>query len=413
MSDRRIVITGMGAVTPYGLGVDLFWEGLLEGRSGIGPITLFDTQEFDVHFGGQIMNYDPAKEIDRKLIKRMDPFAQLAIVASKQAMADAGLDGPLAAPERTSVIIGSGIGGLNELEQQFYRLSQKGPGKVSAFTIPKLMVNAASANVSIAYGATGPSVAVSSACASATNAMGEAMRYIRNDEADIVVTGGSEAAMTPLAMAAFSAMKALSTNNDNPQTASRPFDKDRDGFVLGEGAGIVVFEELEHARKRGANILAEVVGFGCTSDAQHIAQPAEDGIGAATAMRIALRHAKINAEDVDYINAHATSTPIGDVTETRAIKTVFGEHAKSLIVSSTKGAIGHLLGASGGVELIATVRGMQHGVVPPTANLETPGEGCDLNYCPMTPQDRRIDVAMSNSFGFGGHNAAVIIKRFS
>ena len=411
MSSRRIVITGMGAVTPYGLGVDLFWEGLIEGRSGIGPVTLFDTSDFDVHFGGQVRNFDPATEIDRKLIKRMDPFAQLAVVATKGAMADAGLEAPLAQPDRTGVIIGSGIGGLNELEQQFYRLSQRGPGKVSAFTIPKLMVNAASANVSIAYGASGPSVAVSSACASATNAMGEAMRYIRYGEADIVITGGSEAALTPLALAAFSAMKALSTRNDSPQTASRPFDRDRDGFVLGEGAGVLVFEELEHARKRGANIMAEVVGFGCSSDALHIAQPAEDGAGAIAAMQQALDAAKLNPHEVDYINAHATSTPLGDITETRAIKAVFGDHATKMAISSTKGAIGHLLGASGGVELIATVRGMQQGVVPPTANLENPDEQCDLNYCPQTPQDRRIDVAMSNSFGFGGHNACVIIRR--
>jgi 3-oxoacyl-[acyl-carrier-protein] synthase II len=402
----------MGAVTPFGVSVDRMWDGLLEGKSAVSPVTLFDTEKFDVVIGGQVPNFDAGQYIDRKLIKRMDPFVHLAMVATDEAIKDAGLEVPLVGADRCSVVIGSGIGGLNELETQFVRLAQKGPGKVSAFTIPKLMVNAASGNVSIAFGATGASIAVSSACASATNAMGEAIRYIRAGESDLVITGGSEAALTPLALSAFAAMKALSTRNDNPTIASRPFDRDRDGFVLGEGAGILIFEELEHAKARGARILAEVLGFGCTSDALHIAQPSEDGKGAAKAMQRSLEDAQITSDDVDYINAHATSTPLGDVAETKAIKRVFGEHANKLVISSTKGAIGHLLGASGGVELIATIRGIQHGVVTPTVNLENPGEGCDLDYCPQTPRDCQIKVAISNSFGFGGHNACLVVRKY-
>jgi 3-oxoacyl-[acyl-carrier-protein] synthase II len=315
-------------------------------------------------------------------------------------------------PHRMAVIFGSGIGGLNELEQQFNRLATKGPGKVSAFTIPKLMVNAASGNISITYGAKGTSIAISSACASATNAMGEALRHIRSGEADIVFTGGSEAALTPLAMAAFAAMKALSTRNDEPARASRPFDRDRDGFVLAEGAGALIFEELDHARKRNAPILAEVIGFSATSDADHITQPSENGEGAAKAMSKSLADAGIAPEEVDYINAHGTSTPLGDIAETIAIKGVFGDWAKKLVVSSTKSAVGHSLGASGGLELIAAICAIRNSVVPPTINLDHPGEGCDLDYCPHTARDRKVRVALSNSFGFGGHNACIIVRRF-
>jgi len=402
----------MGAVTPFGVTVDRYWDGLIEGRSGITAISLFDTSQFDVHIGGEVTAFDAEKYLDRRIIKRLDRYAQFALIACDEAVKASGLDVSREDPARMAVIFGSGIGGLNELEQQFTRLITKGPSKVSAFTIPKLMVNAASGNISIAYGAKGNSLAVSSACASATNAMGEAMQHIRRGVADIVFTGGSEAALTPLALAAFAAMRALSTRNDDPARASRPFDRDRDGFVLAEGAGAVIFEELEHAKRRGATILAEVLGFASTSDADHITQPSENGEGAAAAMRLAIQDAKIPPDQVDYINAHGTSTPLGDVAETIAIKRVFGDGARRLVVSSTKSAIGHSLGASGGLEIIATILAAKNSVVPPTVNLEHPGEGCDLDYCPKVARDRRIRVGMSNSFGFGGHNACIVVRRW-
>jgi len=402
----------MGAVTPFGVTVDRYWDGLIEGRSGITAISLFDTSQFDVHIGGEVTAFDAEKHLDRRIIKRLDRYAQFALIACDEAVKASGLDVSREDPARMAVIFGSGIGGLNELEQQFTRLITKGPSKVSAFTIPKLMVNAASGNISIAYGAKGNSLAVSSACASATNAMGEAMQHIRRGVADIVFTGGSEAALTPLALAAFAAMRALSTRNDDPARASRPFDRDRDGFVLAEGAGAVIFEELEHAKRRGAPILAEVLGFASTSDADHITQPSENGEGAAAAMRLAIQDAKISPDQVDYINAHGTSTPLGDVAETIAIKRVFGDGARRLVVSSTKSAIGHSLGASGGLEIIATILAAKNSVVPPTVNLELPGEGCDLDYCPKVARDRKIRVGMSNSFGFGGHNACLVVRRW-
>jgi len=411
--DRRVVVTGMGAVTPFGVSVDPFWDGLIEGRSGIRAITLFDTSQFDVKIGGEIPSFDPEKHLDRKAIKRLDRYAQLALVAIGEAVRTSGLQPDHEDPTRMAVIFGSGIGGMNELEEQFQRLATKGPSKVSAFTIPKLMVNAASGNISIAYGAKGNSIAISSACASATHAMGEAAAHIRRGDADIVFTGGSEAALTPLAVAAFASMKALSTRNDDPAAASRPFDRDRDGFVLAEGAGGLIFEELEHARKRGAPICAEVLGFAATSDADHITQPSESGDGAARAMELAIRSAKLNVDQVDYINAHGTSTPLGDIAETAAIKRVFGDAARKVTISSTKSAVGHSLGASGGVEIIAAIQAARHSVVPPTINLQHPGEGCDLDYCPNTARDRKIRVAMSNSFGFGGHNACLVIGRWA
>ncbi|MFH1108557.1 MAG: beta-ketoacyl-ACP synthase II [Planctomycetota bacterium] len=412
MADRRVVVTGMGAVTPFGVTVDRYWDGLIEGRSGITAVSLFDASQFDVRIGGEIPAFEAEKYLDRRIIKRLDRYAQFALVACDEAVKASGLDVNREDPARMAVIFGSGIGGLNELEQQFTRLITKGPSKVSAFTIPKLMVNAASGNISIAYGAKGNSLAVSSACASATNAMGEAMQHIRRGVADIVFTGGSEAALTPLALAAFAAMRALSTRNDDPARASRPFDRDRDGFVLAEGAGAIIFEELEHAKRRGAPILAEVIGFASTSDADHIAQPSESGEGAAAAMRFAIQDAKISPDQVDYINAHGTSTPLGDVAETIAIKRVFGDGARRLVVSSTKSAVGHSLGASGGLEIIATVLAAKNSVVPPTINLEHPDEGCDLDYCPKVARDRKIRVGMSNSFGFGGHNGCIVVRRW-
>jgi 3-oxoacyl-[acyl-carrier-protein] synthase II len=411
MERRRVVITGMGAVTSFGVSVDNYWDGLIDGRSGIGPITLFDAAAFDVRFGGEVPDFDAAAYLDPKLVKRLDRYAQFALVATNEAARQSGIVENGFDPERAAVIFGSGIGGMNELEQQFDRLRSKGPGRVSAFTIPKLMVNAASGNISIVYGLRGNSIAVSSACASATHAMGEAMFTIRRGEADVVFTGGSEAAMTQLAVAAFASMKALSTRNDEPQKASRPFDRDRDGFVLAEGGGALIFEEFEHARRRNAPMLAEVLGFAASSDADHITQPSENGEGAAGAMRRALEDARINAEDVDYINAHGTSTPLGDVAETKAIRKVFGPAAGKLVVSSTKSAVGHSLGASGGLELIASVKAILHATIPPTINLDNPGEGCDLDYCPKTARDRRIKVALSNSFGFGGHNACIVVRR--
>ncbi|RIK66415.1 MAG: beta-ketoacyl-[acyl-carrier-protein] synthase II [Planctomycetota bacterium] len=410
-SRRRVVITGMGLVSPLGNSVDQFWERLLAAESGVAPIQRFDATQFDVRFGGECREFDPAQFIDRKEIKRMDRFTQMAVVSATFAFKDSGLEIGKFDPIKLGVITGSGIGGLTELEEQHLRLLEKGPSKVSAFTIPKLMVNAASGNVSILFGAKGPNTAVATACASATNAMGDALHSIRRGEADIMITGGAEAALTPLGLAAFASMKALSERNDEPARASRPFDRDRDGFVMGEGAGMFVFEELEHARKRGARIYCEVLGFGMSADANHITQPDECGRGGAAAMTYALRDAGISPDQIDYVNAHGTGTPLGDVAETMAIKSVFGDHARKLRVSSTKSSIGHLLGASGGVELIATVMAIRGGVISPTINLENPGEGCDLNYTPLVPQDAKVNMAISNSFGFGGHNACIVVGK--
>ena len=412
MDRRRVVVTGEGAVTPLGVSVDRLWDGLIDARSGIGEVTLFDASEYAVRIGGECTDFVPADHIDRKIIKRQDRFAQLAVVACDEALAASGMDLAKIDAKRMGVVFGSGIGGINELEEQFSRLLQKGPSKVSVFTIPKLMVNAASGNISIRYGAKGISTAVSTACASATNAMGEALRLIRHGDADVMFTGGSEAAMTRLTLAAFASMKALSTRTGDPHLASRPFDRDRGGFVLGEGAGALIFEALEHAERRGAPILAEIVGFGTTCDALHITQPCENGTGAAESMRLALADAKIAASDVDYINAHGTGTPLGDLAEIVAIRSVFGPAADKVVVSSTKSCIGHLLGASGAVEIIACIRAIQNGVIPPTINLDNPGEGCDLDFCPNTARDMKVRVAMSNSFGFGGHNACIIARRF-
>ncbi len=412
MTGRRVVVTGMGAVTPLGNTVDRFWDGLIEGRSGVGLVTRFDTTDFSVRFGGECHTFSPGDSLDRRTIKRLDRFAQLALVAAQEALVGSGLEITEANAGRVGVILGSGIGGLQELEDQKSRLLSKGPGKVSAFTIPKLMVNAASGNISMEFGAKGISTAVATACASATNAMGDALHAIRRGEADVVITGGSEAALTPLGLSAFAAMKALSQRNDAPELASRPFDRDRDGFVLSEGAGVLVFEELEHAKRRGAKIFVEILGFGATSDAGHITQPDENGEGAAGAMRLALADARCDPAEIDYINAHGTSTPLGDLAETIAIKSVFGDAARRLVISSTKSSIGHSLGASGGLELIASIRAIRQGVAPPTINLDEAGEGCDLDYVPNTARDMPIRAAMSNSFGFGGHNACIVARRF-
>jgi len=412
MSRRRVVITGMGLVSPLGNVVDVFWERLLAAESGVARIQRFDPSRFPTTFGGECREFDPERTMDKRQVKRLDRFAQMAMVAAESAALDSGYDFKSAArPDRIGVIIGSGIGGLTELEEQHHRLIEKGPERVSAFTIPKLMVNAASGNISILLGAQGPNTAVATACASATNAMGDAWHALQRNECDMMITGGSEAALTPLGLAAFSAMKALSERNDAPAKASRPFDKARDGFVMGEGAAIFVFEEIEHAKRRGAKIYCEVLGYGMGGDACHITQPDECGRGAARAMSLALADAKLNPEQIDYINAHGTGTPLGDVAETTAIKSVYGAHARKVAVSSTKSAIGHLLGASGAVELVATVQGLRHGVAPPTINLDDPDPQCDLDYVPNKPRDLRIERAMSNSFGFGGHNACIVVGK--
>ena len=398
-------------VAPLGETVGEFWDRLVSGESGVAEVDLFDCSRFDVRIGGECRGFDPARYLDRREVKRLDRFIQFAMAAACEAVQSSGIDFSAMDRTRAGVITGSGIGGLWELETQHVRLLEKGPSKVSAFTIPKLMVNAASANLSIRYGTLGISTAVATACASATNAMGEALQAIRHGLADVMITGGTEAALSPLGVSAFAAMKALSTRNEEPERASRPFDRDRDGFVLGEGAGILIFEELESAKRRGGNILAEVLGYGTTADAEHVTQPSESGAGAARAMRMAIADAGLNPEDIDYINAHGTGTSLGDAAETRAIKAVFGESTK-VAVSSTKSAIGHLLGGSGGVEMIASIMAMNRSVAPPTLNLDHPDDGCDLDYVPNTARDMRIRRAMSNSFGFGGHNACVVVGRY-
>jgi 3-oxoacyl-[acyl-carrier-protein] synthase II len=407
---RRVVITGMGTVNSLASELKPFWNGLCAGRSGIGVIEQFDTTAFKVHFGGEVKHWQPEVKIaDHKVARRLDRFAQFALVAAIDAVADSGLDFAKQDPFRCGTIIGSGIGGLNEFEEQHSRYLKDGPGKISPFVIPKMIANAAAGNISIHFGLAGPNTAISTACASAAHAIGDALRAIQHDQADIMVTGGSEAAITPMGLGGFCAARALSTRNDNPQAASRPFDKDRDGFILSEGAGILVIEELEHARKRGATTYAEVLGVGSTADAYHITAPHPEGAGAARAMLNCLKDARLNADDIDYINAHGTSTELGDAAETGAIKKIFGGHARKLAISSTKSMIGHLLGASGGVEAIATAMSLKTGVIHPTINLDTPDPACDLDYVPKTAREKRVRRALSNSFGFGGHNCCVAL----
>lgn len=408
---RRVVVTGLGAVTSLSLQVEDLWQRVLRGESGIHRLKLFDPELYKVKFAGDIYDWSPTGYVSPKDEKRLDRFAQFALVAGVDAVRDSGLDFSREDGFRAGVILGSGIGGLHEIEAQHQRLLQKGPDKVSAFTIPKLMVNAASGHVSIMYGLKGPNTAVATACASAANAIGDAFRTIQHDDADIMITGGTEAAITPMGIAGFSNMRALSERNDDPARASRPFDKDRDGFVLSEGAGLLVLEELEHARGRGAKIYAELLGYGASADGGHITQPDVNGTGAAKAMQRALADGELSPEKVVYINAHGTSTPLGDAAETKAVKMIFGEYAKRLSLSSTKSQLGHLLGASGGVELIFSVLAVRDSVIPPTINLHTPDPDCDLDYTPNEPRERDVPVAMSNSFGFGGHNASLVVGR--
>lgn len=410
---RRVVITGMGVVTALGHTLDGYWSGLIEGRSGVGPLTLFDTTDFKVHFGGQVRDWDGDALFGVKEARRLDRFAQFALKAAESAVDDSGVDFARYEPYRVGVLIGSGIGGLNEFEEQHRNLIEKGPSRISPFTIPKLMVNAASGQVSIKYGLKGPTSAVATACASAANAIGDAFKMIQHGEADAMITGGSEAAITHMGLGGFASMRALSTRNEDPERASRPFDSERDGFVLAEGAGMLVIEELSAARTRGARIYAELLGYGMSADGSHITAPDEEGRGAARAMRNCLEDARRPADSIGYINAHGTSTPLGDLAETKAMKSVFGAHAKKMMVSSTKSQLGHLLGASGGVELIASALAIHHGVLPPTINLTHPDPECDLDFIPNVARTERVDHVMSNSFGFGGHNASLLIGRFT
>ena len=410
---RREVISGLGVVTSLSCKVDDLWSRVLAGESGIHPIRLFDVSDFKVTIGGDIYDWNPSDYIDPKELKRLDRFTQFAIVAATDAVADSGIDFSSMDSFRSGVILGSGIGGLSTIEEQMSRLMTKGPNRVSPLTIPKLMLNAAGGNISIKYGIRGPNYTVATACASATNALGDALKCIQYGDADVMITGGAEAAMTRMGLSAFQNMKALSTRVDSPEQASRPFENDRDGFVFSEGAGIVIFEELEHAKARGAKIYAEVLGYGTSGDAGHITQPDEEGTGAAKAMSTALTDADLAPDQVDYINAHGTSTPLGDKAETRAVKSVFGAAAEKLSISSTKSQLGHSLGASGGIELVLCVKALQEQTVPPTINFSTPDPECDLDYTPNEPKSRSLNYVMSNSFGFGGHNASVVVGRYS
>jgi len=389
------------------------FNALCEGRSGVSTFESFDTSAYPVHFGGEIKTFDVTRYIDKREAKRMDRFSEFAVAASIQAVKDSGIDFAKENPYRVGAIVGTGIGGIKEIEEQHIRLLEKGPGKVSPFCVPRLMSNAASGNIAIQFGLRGPTFAVSSACASGNHTIGEAFWNVASGRSDIIITGGSEAACTPIGLGSFCAARSLSTRNDNPQAASRPFDRDRDGFVLAEGAGILVLEEYEHARKRNARIYAELLGYAATDDGYHITAPLPDGAGAAMAMKLALADAKLNTDGVDYINAHGTSTELNDIAESTAIKAVFGEQAYKIPISSTKSCLGHMLGATAAVELIAAIQTINHSLIPPTINLENPDERCDLkmDYVPLKAREAKVNVALSNSFGFGGHNACIIVGR--
>ena len=410
---RRIVVTGMGALTPIGNTVEEYWTNLLAGKSGAGPITYFDAEKYDTKFACQVKSFNAQEFMDRKLAQRSDPFTQYALAATEMAVKDSGIDFEKVDRERVGVIIGSGIGGMDTYHKQYETLyTEKSPHRISPFFIPMMIADIASGRVSMRYGLKGPNYATTSACATSSHAVGDAFILIQRGDADVMVTGGAEASICPMGIGGFNAMRALSTRNDSPQTASRPFDKERDGFVMGEGSGILVLEELEHAQKRGAKIYAEVAGIGFTADAHHITEPAPGGEGAVRSMRIAIKDAGLTPNDVQYINTHGTSTPVGDKNETAAIKTVFGERAKSLAVNSTKSMIGHLLGAAGAVEAIATILSVLRNKVHPTINRFTPDPECDLNYITDGASDWTIEAAISNTFGFGGHNASLLFKKY-
>ncbi|HTY38844.1 MAG TPA: beta-ketoacyl-ACP synthase II [Bacteroidota bacterium] len=410
---RRVVVTGMGALTPIGLTVEEFWKNLLAGKSGAAPITYFDASDYDTKFACELKGFDPMKHLDRKLAQRTDLFTQFALVAAEAALKDSGLNLETEDRERIGVVVGSGIGGMWTYHKQMETMWEtKGPHRISPFFIPMMISDIAPGRISMKYGLKGPNYATTSACATSSHAIGDALILIQRGDADVMVTGGAEGAICPMGIGGFNAMKALSTRNDAPTKASRPFDVNRDGFVMGEGSGILVLEELERAKARGARIYAELAGLGFTADAHHITEPAPGGEGAVRSMRQAIRDAGLSPDDVDYINTHGTSTPVGDKNETAAIKTIFGERAHSMAVNSTKSMIGHLLGAAGAVEAIATIMSIRESKVHPTINYETPDPECDLNYIPNVARDWSVNVAISNTFGFGGHNASLLFRKY-
>ena len=412
MSTRRVVVTGLGALSPVGNTADEFWSSLLQGRSGVGPITKFDTDGYPTRIAGEVRNFDPLNFVDKKDARRLDPYLQYAVASSVLAVQDAALDTGKVDGARFGVLIGSGIGGISTLLESHRNLLEKGPDRVSPFFIPMIIANMASGLVSIRFGARGPNSSVVTACATGNHAIGDSFKIIQRGDADVMIAGGSEAIIIPLTIAGFCSMKAMSTRNEEPTKAMRPFDATRDGFVCGEGAGIVILEALEHALARDARIYAEIVGYGMTGDAHHMTAPDPEGDGAMRAMTLALRDAGLDVSAVGYINAHGTSTPYNDKFETLAIKRVFGEHARRLAVSSTKSMTGHLLGAAGGVEAIATVLALHHGVLPPTINYETPDPECDLDYVPNQARKENVEVALSNAFGFGGTNATLAFRTY-
>jgi 3-oxoacyl-[acyl-carrier-protein] synthase II len=410
--NRRVVVTGVGLLCGCGIGTEEVWRSVIAGKSGIGPITLFDAAAFDTRIAGEVRGFDPHQWVEKKEIKKMGRFIQLAIAASDFAMKMAALTITPEIADTTGVYISSGIGGFDVIEREHSKFLQGGPGKISPFFIPSAIVNLASGFVSIRYGARGPNSATVTACSASAHAIGDAFKIIQRSDAEVMIAGGTEAAITPMGIGGFAAMRALSTRNDEPERASRPFDADRDGFVVGEGAGILILESLEYAQRRGARILAEIVGYGMSGDAYHITQPAENGEGAYRVTRATLKDAKVAPEAVDYINAHGTSTPLGDAIETTAIKRAFGEHARKLAVSSTKSMTGHLLGGAGGLEAGISVLALRDQIMPPTINYETPDPACDLDYVPNKPRKAAVRYALSNSFGFGGTNASLLFKRW-
>jgi 3-oxoacyl-[acyl-carrier-protein] synthase II len=409
---RRVVVTGVGLVSPLGIGTQANWDALCKGCSGIGPITHFDASQFSARIAGEVKHFDPLQFVDKKDVKKMDVFIQFAIAASQFAMDDASLSVTEDIATRVGVYIASGIGGFGTIEREHHAFIQGGPRRISPFFIPAAIINLAAGQVSIRFSAKGPNSATCTACSASAHAIGDAFEIIRRDDADVMIAGGSEAAITPMGVGGFAAMRALSTRNDEPQRASRPFDKDRDGFIMGEGAGVIILEELEFARRRGASIYAELVGYGMSADAFHITAPSEDGDGGMRVMENALHRARVTPGQVDYINAHGTSTPYNDKLETLAIKRVFGEHARTLAISSTKSMTGHLLGAAGGLEGGITALAIKHQMIPPTVNYETPDPDCDLDYVPNNARAAKIEYALSNSFGFGGTNGALLFRRY-
>ena len=410
---RRVVITGLGAVTPVGIGKDDFWNSLIQGKSGIGPLTRFDTEDFSSKIAAELKDFNPEDYLDKKEARRMDKFSQYAVAAAKLAIEDGNIDLDSIDKDNIGVILGTGIGGVETIEGEHTKLLNRGPNRVSPLFVPMMIANMGAAQISMNLGLKGSTMTITTACASGTHAIGESFRMIKSGNMDIVLSGGAEASITPLSVAGFCSMKALSTRNDDYDKACRPFDKERDGFVMGEGAGVLVLEELEHALNRGATIYGEIVGYGSTSDAYHITQPDPQAIGATNAMRLALEESNIDKEEIGYINAHGTSTYYNDMLETLAIKNLFGEHAYKINISSTKSMTGHLLGAAGGIEAIASILALKTGIIPPTINYDNPDEECDLNYTPNKAVERNIEYALSNSLGFGGHNASLLFKKYN